>query len=149
MTNEKISYFLVPALAKYRFDNQLYLEGGPQFGLMYKAFVEYNYDIDGNSARVREDNKEAVNIMEVGAVAGIGYRLLKGLGWTIGVRYHYGFTNVYKNNSSAKNSSLFLKVNIPIGVSEDKKAAIDSVKDANREEKMKKKEARKSKKNTQ
>lgn len=146
---QKISYFLVPALAKYRFDNQLYLEGGPQFGLMYKAFVEYNYDIDGNSARVREDNKEAVNIMEVGAVAGIGYRLLKGLGWTIGVRYHYGFTNVYKNNSSAKNSSLFLKVNIPIGVSEDKKAAIDSIKDANREEKMKKKEARKSKKNTQ
>ena len=59
---KKISYFLVPALAKYRFDNQLYLEGGPQFGLMYRAFVEYNYDIDGNSARVREDNKEAVNI---------------------------------------------------------------------------------------
>ena len=116
---------------------------------MYKAFVEYNYDIDGNSARVREDNKEAVNIMEVGAVAGIGYRLLEGLGWTIGLRYHYGFTNVYKNNSSAKNSSLFLKVNIPIGVSEDKKAAIDTIKDANREKKMKKKEARKSKKNTQ
>jgi hypothetical protein len=30
---------------------------------------------------------------------------------------------------------LFLKVNIPIGVSEDKKAAIDSIKDANRERK--------------
>ena len=145
---QKISYFLVPTLAKYRFENQFYLEGGPQFGVMYKAFIEYNYDIDGNSARIREDNKDFVNRMEVGAVAGMGYRLLKGLGWTIGLRYHYGFTNVYKNNSSAKNSSLFLKVNIPIGVSEDKKAAIDTIKDANREKKMKKKEARKSKKNT-
>jgi len=143
---QKISYFLVPALAKYRFKNHIYVEAGPQFGLMYKAWVEYNYDNDDISTRIKEENKDAVNRMEVGAVAGVGYRLLKGLGWTIGVRYHYGFTNVYKNNSSTKNSSLFLKLNIPIGVSEEKKEVIKDLKDKVQTEKAKKKEARKKKK---
>ena len=143
---QKISYFLVPALVKYRFKNHIYAEAGPQFGLMYKAWVEYNYDIDGNSARIKEENKDFVNRMEVGAVAGVGYRLLRGLGWTVGVRYHYGFTNVYKNNSSVKNNSLFLKLNIPIGVSEAKKEEVKGIKDENKDKKAKKKEARKLKK---
>tara|TARA_R110000787_G_scaffold60220_8_gene136585 strand:- start:32194 stop:32994 length:801 start_codon:yes stop_codon:yes gene_type:complete len=144
---QKVSYFLVPALVKYRFKNHIYAEIGPQFGLMYKAWIEYNYDDDdGNSVRKKENNKEVVNRMEVGAVAGVGYRLLKGLGWTIGVRYHYGFTNVYKNNSSTKNNSLFLKLNIPIGVSEKKKEEIQGLKTQIKTEKEKKKEARKKKK---
>ena len=142
---QKISYFLVPTLVKYRFKNHIYAEAGPQFGLMYKAFIEYNYDIDGNSARIRQENKDFVNRMEVGAVAGVGYRLLKGLGWTIGIRYHYGFTNVYKNNSNTKNSSLFLKLNIPIGVSESKKEAVMEIKASNKNKKAKNKKARKQK----
>ena len=83
--------------------------------------------------------------MEVGAVAGVGYRLLEGLGWTIGVRYHYGLTNVYKNISSIKNHALFLKLNIPIGVSEAKKEEIKEVKDQKQKEKEKKKKPKKQK----
>lgn len=143
---QKISYFLVPTLAKYRFKNNLYVEVGPQFGLMYKAWLEHNFnDEEGNENRIREENKDAVNRMEVGAVAGVGYRLLEGLGWTIGVRYHYGLTNVYKNISSIKNHALFLKLNIPIGVSEAKKEEIKEVKDQNQKEKEKKKNSKKQK----
>jgi hypothetical protein len=143
---QKISYFLVPTLAKYRFKNNLYVEAGPQFGLMYKAWLEHNFnDEEGNENRIREENKDAVNRMEVGAVAGVGYRLLEGLGWTIGVRYHYGLTNVYKNISSIKNHALFLKLNIPIGVSEAKKEEIKEVKDQKQKEKEKKKKSRKQK----
>jgi hypothetical protein len=143
---QKISYFLVPTLAKYRFKNNLYVEVGPQFGLMYKAWLEHNFnDEEGNENRIREENKDAVNRMEVGAVAGVGYRLLEGLGWTIGVRYHYGLTNVYKNISSIKNHALFLKLNIPIGVSEAKKEEIKEVKDQNQKEKEKKKKSKKQK----
>jgi len=143
---QKISYFLVPTLAKYRFKNNLYVEAGPQFGLMYKAWLEHNFnDEEGNENRIREENKDAVNRMEVGAVAGVGYRLLEGLGWTIGVRYHYGLTNVYKNISSIKNHALFLKLNIPIGVSEAKKEEIKEVKDQNQKEKEKKKKSKKQK----
>ena len=143
---QKISYFLVPTLAKYRFKNNLYVEAGPQFGLMYKAWLEHNFnDEEGNENRIREENKDAVNRMEVGAVAGVGYRLLKGLGWSIGVRYHYGLTNVYKNISSIKNHALFIKLNIPIGVSEAKKEEIKEVKNQNHTEKEKKKKAKKQK----
>jgi hypothetical protein len=143
---QKISYFLVPTLAKYRFKNNLYVEAGPQFGLMYKAWLEHNFnDEEGNENRIREENKDAVNRMEVGAVAGVGYRLLEGLGWTIGVRYHYGLTNVYKNISSIKNHALFLKLNIPIGVSEAKKEEIKEVKDQKQKEKEKKKKPKKQK----
>ncbi|MDB9994126.1 PorT family protein [Flavobacteriaceae bacterium] len=143
---QKISYFLVPTLAKYRFKNNLYVEAGPQFGLMYKAWLEHNFnDEEGNENRIREENKDAVNRMEVGAVAGVGYRLLEGLGWTIGVRYHYGLTNVYKNISSIKNHALFLKLNIPIGVSEAKKEEIKEVKDQKQKEKEKKKKSKKQK----
>ena len=143
---QKISYFLVPTLAKYRFKNNLYVEAGPQFGLMYKAWLEHNFnDEKGNENRIREENKDAVNRMEVGAVAGVGYRLLKGLGWTIGVRYHYGLTNVYKNISSIKNHALFLKLNVPIGVSEVKKEEIKEVKNQKQKEKEKKKKSKKQK----
>ena len=34
--SQRLNYFLVPALMRYNFPNRLYLEGGPQFGLMYK-----------------------------------------------------------------------------------------------------------------
>jgi len=143
---QKISYFLVPTLAKYRFKNNLYVEAGPQFGLMYKAWLEHNFnDEEGNENRIREENKDAVNRMEVGAVAGVGYRLLEGLGWTIGVRYHYGLTNVYKNISSIKNHALFLKLNVPIGVSEVKKEEIKEVKNQKQKEKEKKKKSKKQK----
>lgn len=142
---QKISYFLVPALAKYKFDNHIYVEVGPQFGLMYKAWIEYNYDISGNTARIREENKDMVNRFEVGAVGGVGYRLLKGLGWTVGVRYHYGFTNVYKNISGKTNNSIFLKLNIPIGVSEAKKEKVKELKKLNKEKKLKKKKSKKKK----
>ena len=140
--SQKISYFLVPALAKYRFKNHLYVEAGPQFGLMYKAWLEHNYDNDGFNYRIKEENKDAVNRMEVGALVGVGYRLLKGLGWSVGLRYHYGLTNVYKDISSIKNHALFVKLNIPIGVSEAKKEEIKEVKDQNHTEKEEKKKAR-------
>ena len=56
-----------------------------------------------------------MNRFDMGIAAGAGYRLLKGLGWTIGLRYYYGFLDVYKDRSGTRNSSLFLKVNVPIG----------------------------------
>jgi hypothetical protein len=55
-------------------------------------------------------------------------RLLKGLGWTVGAKYYYGFVNVYKERPGTKNSTIFLKLNIPIGLSEEQKGAIKEAK---------------------
>jgi len=110
-----INQFMVPALIKYNFKNHFYIEAGPQFGLRFKGFVEFNSDNDNIEGRTREDNKDMLQKLDVGLAAGLGYKLFKGEGWTIGAKYYYGFVDAYKNIPGTKSSSINLKVNIPIG----------------------------------
>jgi hypothetical protein len=118
--SQKLNYFLVPALAKYKFKNHFYVEAGPQFGLMYKTWVQFDSDVDGRDAIIKEYNKDKINRIDAGAMAGMGYKLFKGTGWTIGVKYYYGLANVYKGKSGTNNQSIFLKVNIPVGAGKKK-----------------------------
>jgi len=133
--SQKISSFMVPVLIKYKFKNNMYVELGPQFSLMYKSWVEFESDIEGRDVIVNEFNKDKINKLDVGLMIGLGYTLFKGTGWTLGAKYYYGFVDVYKDIPGTKNSSFFLKMNIPIGAGEgaQKKA----------EEKAAKKKARK------
>lgn len=118
--SQKINYFIVPALIKYNFKNRIYLEAGPQFSLMYKAWVEFNSDTDDKNIRIRDFNKDKINRLDVGVTVGTGYKLMADSGMTLGVKYYYGFANVYKGVSGTNNSSLFLKFNIPIGAVKSK-----------------------------
>lgn len=113
--SQKMNYFLVPALAKYTFKNNIYAEAGPQFGLMYKAWIEFESDIEGKEAKIKENNKDNINRIDAGIMGGLGYKFRKGPGWTIGAKYYYGFVDVYKDRAGTKNSSFFVKLNIPIG----------------------------------
>ncbi len=118
--SQKINYFVVPALIKYNFKNRMYLEAGPQFSLMHKAWVEFNSDVNNKKIRIREFNKDKINKLDAGITVGTGYKLMPDTGMTIGVKYYYGFANVYKGVSGTNNSSLFLKLNIPIGAAKSK-----------------------------
>ncbi len=113
--SHKMNTFLIPALIKYKFKNQLYAEFGPQFGLAYKSWIEFNSDIEGKDAIIKDYNKDIINKIDAGIMAGFGYTLFRGTGWTFGAKYYYGFVDVYKDISNTKNSSFFLKMNIPIG----------------------------------
>ena len=113
--SEKINSFMVPALIRYKFKNHIYVEAGPQFTLMYKSWVEFESDIDGTDATFKEYNKDKINKIDAGIMVGTGYRLFKGTGWTIGAKYYYGFVNVFKGMPGTKNSSFYIKLNIPIG----------------------------------
>ena len=142
--SQKMSYFLVPALVNYKFKNHLYVEAGPQFGLMYKSWVEFKSDIEGRDAIIKEFNKEKLNKFDVGIMVGLGYTLFKGTGWTLGAKYYYGFVDVYKDRKGTKNSSIFIKLNIPIGAGEiaqqkaaDKAAKKKAKKEAKKLEKEK------------
>ncbi len=121
----RLSYFMVPILLRYTLSNHFYIEGGTQAGLMYRSNVEFNSNIDGADARIRDYNKDQINKIDVGAMCGIGYKLRKGTGMTIGIKYYYGFVDVVKNISGTKNSSLFVKVNIPIGRGKVNKEDVD------------------------
>jgi len=92
-----INEFMVPALIKYDFKNHFYVEAGPQFGLRFKGFVEFNSDNGDVEGRTREDNKDMLQKLDVGITGGLGYKLFKGEGWTIGAKYYYGFVDAYKN----------------------------------------------------
>lgn len=50
-----------------------------------------------------------------GLMGGFGYRLKKIKGMSFGVKYYYGLLDVYKDRSGTKNSSIFLKMTIPVG----------------------------------
>ena len=127
---QKINSFMVPVLIRYKFKNNLYLELGPQFSLMYNSWVEFESDIEGRDAIIKEYNKEKINKIDVGIIVGMGYQLFRGTGWTLGAKYYYGFVDVFKDVPGTKNSSIYLKLNIPIGAGEvvQKKSAENAAK---------------------
>lgn len=110
-----VNAFVVPVQAKYKFKNYFYIEAGPQFALMYDAFVRYDLNEDNRTARIKENNKDMIRKIDAGLGGGIGYQLMKGKGMAFGINYYHGFTNVYKERGGTRNSSINLKVNIPIG----------------------------------
>lgn len=113
--NQAIHYFLLPALAKYKFKNHFYIEAGPQFGLAYKSWVEFVEVNDDLDARLREFNFDQIKRFDIGLRGGIGYKLMQGQGMNIGISYYYGFSEIYKHGNGIDNRSLFLIANIPIG----------------------------------
>ncbi len=121
--SQVLNYFMVPALIKYNFPSRIYMELGPQVGLMHNAWIEYNGESDDREARIKDYNKEDINRIDFGAVGGFGYKLKKTNGMTFGVKYYYGFTDVYKNRSGSNNESIFLKFNVPIGAGKAKESS--------------------------
>jgi len=127
----KLSYFNVPILARYKFKNELYIEAGPNLGLLYKA-----YDIFYTDLKIRDDLvyklevRDQYHRIDAGVMAGIGYSVLKGTGYNFGLRYYYGLTELLKENAgdSQKNSSIYLYASLPVGAGEKAKAKAEAKK---------------------
>ena len=113
--SQKINYFLVPVFGRYLITENIFVEAGPEFGLRYKAWVEYENETDDVDITIKQYNKDKINPIEAGVGFGAGYKINKIGGMSFGVKYFQGLVNVYKGNSSTKNNSLFLAVTLPIG----------------------------------
>ncbi len=113
--SQKINYFIAPALIKYVFKNRIHVELGPQFGIKYRAWVEFNSETDKKEINIKEFNKDRINFFDSGIAIGSGYKLMAENGITLGIRYYLGLTNVYRGFKNTRNNSIFLKVNIPMG----------------------------------
>ena len=118
--SQKINTFVVPILIRKYLKNNIYFEIGPQFGLTYKSFVDFEEKTKERETSIKNYNNSATNWFEADITAGTGYKFKKGPGWSVGLQYFYGLTNVYKNRSNTKNSGFFIRVTAPIG---KKKAA--------------------------
>jgi len=112
---QRISAFMVPILANYKFKNHFYVEAGPQLGLRWKSWISFISDKDDKEIKIKQYNGDLVHRLNAGLAAGFGYKLQRGTGMTIGFRYYQGLTDVYKDLSGTKNNSINIKVNIPIG----------------------------------
>ncbi len=117
-----LNYFNVPVFIKYTFKNHIYLEGGPQLGLLYGAHDIFTNTIQGNQATYERNIRDDYHPLDAGMVLGLGYRLMGGNGLNIGVRYYYGVVDVVIDDSSPDvfNRSLYVTVGIPIGVGKAK-----------------------------
>lgn len=113
--SQKMKYFLVPLMVKYKFKNRLYVAAGSQFGLMHKSWVEFNADADGTDIIAKEYNKDLLNKIDAGVMLGTGYTFMKSPGMSLGVKYYEGLVNVYKGVSGTRNRSFFINLTIPIG----------------------------------
>ncbi len=125
----KLSYFSVPILIRYKFKNEVFIEAGPNLGLLYKANDYFYTDVkDEEDLTYRLENRDLYNRIDAGVMAGLGFHVLKGTGYNIGMRYYYGLTELMKDNPGdpQRNSSFYLYASIPVGAGEKAKAKAEA-----------------------
>jgi len=116
----KLGYFNVPAMMKYKFKNNFFVEAGPMFSLMnnstsdeFVATIEKKDDLT-----YKLKIKDRYHPLDAGLIAGIGYRLLKGNGMNLAIRYYYGLVDITIDDTTPGqyNRSLYFAIGIPVGV---------------------------------
>jgi len=114
----KINYFNVPIAMKYKISEHFFVLGGIQPALRAKAYDIFTSSVDGNDLEYKADIGDQIHRLDVGLVGGVGYRLFKGYGMNITVRYYYGLTDVVIDDSTPDqyNTSWYAAIGIPIGV---------------------------------
>jgi hypothetical protein len=140
----RLSYFNVPILIRYEFKNYLYIEAGPNLGLLYKAYDNfYTEVVDRNDLSYSLEVRDQYNRIDAGVMGGIGFRVIKGTGYNFGLRYYYGLTGLLKDNAGdpQHNSTYYLYASIPVGAGEKAKAKAE----AKKQEKAAKKEQKEKK----
>jgi hypothetical protein len=114
--SQRISYFHVPVTIKYRFKNHFFINAGPQVALRTKAQLKFEGEENNKAIEVNTDNRDLFTRLEAGIIAGVGYKLKKGKGMNVGIKYMYGLTDVLKDDQyTSRNRSFYLSVGIPIG----------------------------------
>ncbi len=114
----KIDYFNVPVLIKYSFDNHIYIKSGIQLGLRYNARDIFRRTVkEDDDLKYELKTKEQFQLIDAGLAIGLGYRLLKGNGINIGIKYYYGLVNINSDGALPKqfNRSFYVTGGIPIG----------------------------------
>ena len=121
----KLAYFNVPAMMKYKFKNKFFVEAGPMFSVMNKAttdeFVATIEKKDDLTYKLKI--KDRYHPLDAGLIAGIGYRLLKGNGMNLAIRYYYGLVDITLDDTTPGqyNRSLYFAIGIPVGVGKKSK----------------------------
>jgi hypothetical protein len=115
----RLGYFNVPVMIKYKWKNNFFVEAGPMFGLMSKSKDEFMASIKKkDDLTYTLDIKDRYHPLDAGLMAGIGYRLLRGNGMNLAIRYYLGVVDISIDDTTPDqyNRSLYIALGIPIGV---------------------------------
>jgi hypothetical protein len=115
---KKINYFYLPVMFHQRFNNFMYIEAGPQFGLRHKATDVFEESALGGDLSYTRDVKDEYKALDAGIVGGVGFKLKRILkSMSIGVSYYYGLVNVSNvEGVTIKNSGVYFFLKQPIGL---------------------------------
>ncbi|MEJ1239545.1 porin family protein [Chryseolinea sp. T2] len=122
----KLGYFNVPVMMKYKFTRRFSVEAGPMISLMNKGVDEFiNSVADDDDLIHTVKIKKQYHPLDFGLIGGVCYRLMKGHGLNLGVRYYFGFTDIEIDDSGPDvfNRSFYAYVGIPIGISKKARKA--------------------------
>lgn len=113
----KLSYFNVPIMLRYSFQNFIFLEGGMQLGLLHKAEDKFRVNVlDDDEILYTNEIREQYKRLDFGLSVGAGYKLMQGDGISIGLRYYGGLVDIQKEGGAGiRNSAVYIFANIPIG----------------------------------
>jgi hypothetical protein len=65
-------------------------------------------------------NSHLFQRLDAGVMVGFGYKLLKGKGMNLGLRYYYGLTDIYLGDEAQLyNRSMYIFADIPIGANKE------------------------------
>jgi hypothetical protein len=120
----KMQYWNVPLLMRYKFNNNIFIEGGPMFGLLYKGTDIFTNEIEGNDLTYNNNIRKQHTRFDIGLEGGVGYHMPKVMnGLNIGARYYQGLLNSSTTeNADQKNTSYYVFVGLPIGAGEKAQA---------------------------
>jgi len=117
----RLQYFNVPIMMKYKFDNNIYVEGGIALGLIHGATDIFTNSVqEEDDLQYERDVVKSYHLLDARIMIGVGYRLLGGDGMNLGVRYYHGLVDVYVDDTvpNRYNRSFYLTLGIPIGAHE-------------------------------
>lgn len=93
--SRRMRYYSLPVLLKVRLFNQLYFDFGPQLSLLSKATDTFYEKTEKGNVKFETDIKSSINRWDFGVLAGFSYKMRKGEGISINLRFYQGFVPIY------------------------------------------------------
>ncbi len=112
-----LTYLELTPLFRYQLNRSWALSVGPQVALNVKGTDTYQEKSDDGIFTYRTHIRDYITLMDAGVAVDIQWRLMKGTGLRINVRFAQGLVNTIKDGElfNAKNQTYQAGVGIPIG----------------------------------
>jgi len=127
-----LNYLDIPLLMRYKLNNKINLEFGPQISFLLSAKNRYKAEFVGEQELVyTTDQKSNFQSIDYGFTVGVGYVISdnkNSKAMEVYLRYYEGFKNISKMNGMDFHNRVFqVSVSFPFLLDEDKKKFVEKI----------------------